>query len=85
LHRKKVKKRTIYIGLLIGIKYWVKRFDGIYVKFFSNKILLFNKQFKFLGTRIYGILLKEVKVSNWKEKKYRNYFHKIINYTSFMI
>lgn len=85
LHRKKVKKRTTYIGLLIGIKYWIKRFDGIYIKIFSNKILLFNKQFKFLGTRIYGLLLKEVKISNWKEKKYRNYFHKVINYTSFMI
>jgi ribosomal protein L14 len=85
LHRKKVKKRTIYIGLVISVKYWIKRFDGSYIKFFSNRILLFNKQFKFLGTRVYGIILKEVKIFNWKEKKYRNYFHKIINYSSFMI
>lgn len=85
LNRRKVKKRVIYIGLIVGIKSWVSRSDGVFIKFFSNRILLFNKQFKFIGTRIYGILLKEVKISNLKEKKYRNYFHKVITYTSFMI
>jgi len=84
-NRRKVKKRIIYVGLIIGIKTWVNRLDGVVIKFFSNRLLLFNKQFKFLGTRIYGILLKEVKVKNLKEKKYKNYFHKIITYTSLMI
>ena len=85
LNRRKVKKRVIYIGLIIGVKSWVHRLDGTFIKFFSNRILLFNKQFKFIGTRIYGVLLKEVKIFNLKEKKYRNYFHKVITYTSFMV
>jgi large subunit ribosomal protein L14 len=85
INKKKVKKRVIYIGLIIGIKYWVCRMDGTYIKFFSNSILLFNKQSKFLGTRIYGILLKEVKIKTMKDKKNRTYFHKIISYSSFII
>ena len=84
-NRKKVKKRIIYIGLIVSIKYWVFRLDGTFIKFFSNNILLFNKQFKFIGTRIYGLIFKEVKINNLKEKKYKNYFHKIITYSSFMI
>ena len=84
-NRKKIKKRIIYIGLIIGIKYWVFRLDGTFIKFFSNNLLLFNKQFKFIGTRIYGLIFKEVKIKNLKEKKYKNYFHKIITYSSFMI
>jgi large subunit ribosomal protein L14 len=85
INRKKINKRIIYIGLVIGIKFWIRRLDGVFVKFFSNRALLFNKQFKFIGTRIYGILLKETKSKNLKEKKYRTYFHKIIAYSSFMV
>lgn len=85
INRKKINKRIIYIGLVVGIKFWIRRLDGVFIKFFSNRVLLFNKQFKFIGTRIYGILLKEVKSKNLKEKKYRTYFHKIIAYSSFMV
>ena len=84
INKKKVKKRVIYIGLIVGIKYWVSRMDGSFIKFFTNRILIFNKQLKFLGTRVYGILLKEVKIKNIKENKYRTHFHKIITYSSFV-
>ena len=77
LNRRKVKKRVIYIGLIIGVKSWVYRLDGAFIKFFSNRILLFNKQFKFIGTRIYGILLKEVKIFNMKEKNIEITFIKL--------
>lgn len=80
-NRKKVNKRIIYIGLIIGVSYWIARIDGIFIKFFSNRLLLFNKQFKLLGTRIYGILLKEIKIISLKEKKNRKYFQKIFTYS----
>lgn len=84
-NKKKVKKKIIYIGLIIGLSYWLHRLDGTLIKFFSNCILLFNKQFKFLGTRVYGIILKEVKILNLKEKKRKTYFSKIITYSPFLI
>jgi len=81
-NRKKVNKRIIYVGLIIGISYWISRLDGSLIKNFSNRLLLFNKQFKFLGTRIYGSILKEIRVKNLTEKKNKKYFQKIFSYSS---
>jgi large subunit ribosomal protein L14 len=83
--RKKVQKRTIYLGLVVGIKYWFKRFDGTFLKFFSNRVLVFNKQHKFLGTRVYGAIPKELKIKNSKNKVLRKAFQKIITSCSFLI
>ena len=80
--RKKVKKRTIYLGLIINVKSWVCRLDGSWVRFFSNRVLIFNKQYKFLGTRVYGAISKEIRLQNNKDKKNRKYFQKIISYSS---
>ena len=84
-HRKKVNKRTIYIGLIVGINFWISRLDGTFIRFFSNRILLFNKQFKFLGTRIYGSVLKELKFMSLREKKQKKYFQKVFSYSSSII
>jgi large subunit ribosomal protein L14 len=85
ISKKKVKKKVIYIGLIIGITYWVYRVDGCYIKCFYNSILLFNKQFKFIGSRVHSIILKEVKSKNIKNKQYNTYFNKIITYSPFII
>nr|QFP99033.1 ribosomal protein L14 [Rhizaria sp.] len=84
-NRKKVNKRLIYIGLIVGISFWICRVDGTFVKFFSNFLLLFNKQFKFLGTRVYGCVLKEIKITSLQEKKNTKYFQKIFSYSSSFI
>jgi ribosomal protein L14 len=81
-NRKKVNKRNIYIGLIVGVSYWINRIDGILIKFFSNRLLLFNKQFKFLGSRIYGSILKDIKIKNSTEKNNNKYFQKIFSYSS---
>ena len=44
---------------------------------------MFNKQFKFLGTRIYGSILKEIKITNLKENK--KYFNKVFSYCSSIV
>ena len=84
ISRKKVKKRTVYLGLIAGVKSWISRIDGSFFKFFSNKVLLFNKQYKYLGTRVYGAISKEVKikVNSHTSKKH---FYKIFSYTSLII
>jgi large subunit ribosomal protein L14 len=79
--KKKLKKRIRYIGLVVSTSYWILRFDGTFIKFFSNRVLLFNKNFKFLGTRIYGSVLKEIKINNLKNKKNQKYFHKVFSYS----
>ena len=81
-NRKKVNKRTIYIGLIVGVRYWLSRANGNFIKFFSNRLLLFNKQVKFLGTRIYGIILKEIKIKSLTTGKNKKYFQKIFSYSS---
>lgn len=83
--RKKVNKRTIYLGLIVSVSQWVSRVDGSFIKFFSNRMLLFTKQFKFLGTRIHGSVLKEIKVINSREKKNRKFFQKLFSYASSLI
>lgn len=83
--RKKVNKRIIYIGLIVSVSYWIHRIDGTLVKFFCNRLLLFNKQFKFLATRIHGSVLKEIKITSLQEKKNRKYFQKVFSYSSSFI
>lgn len=85
LGRKKVKKRTMYLGLVVGVTYWVRRLEGILIKFFSNRVLLFDKQYKFLGTRVYGGVLKEVKIKNLIYQNTKAYFQKVISYCSFLV
>lgn len=84
-NRKKVQKRTIYLGLVVCIKYWFKRFDGTFLKFFSNRILIFNKQYKFLGTRVYGVITKELKTKIPKNKITRKAFQKILVLSSLIV
>jgi len=60
--RKKVEKKEICYVLLTSTKKNIKRCDGTYLKFDKNKGLTLNKQFKFLGTRIYGPIPKEIRL-----------------------
>ena len=82
---KKVKKRTVYLGLIVATSYWTTRFDGFFIKFFSNRVIVLNKNFKFLGSRVYGGILKEIKIKTIKDKNYRKFFQKIISYSSLIV
>lgn len=84
-HRKKVKKRTMYLGFVISVSVWVLRNDGTAIKFFSNRLLVFTKQYKFLGTRVYGIALKEVRSIPTLNKKTRKFFQKSIIYNTAIV
>ena len=82
---KKVKKRTVYLGLIVATSYWTTRLDGFFIKFFSNRVLVLNKNFKFLGSRVYGGILKEIKIKTLKDKNYHKFFEKIISYSSLIV
>lgn len=85
ISRKKVKKRTIYLGLIAGVRSWISRLDGSFFKFFSNKILLFNRQYKYLGTRVYGAIAQEVKVKVNSYTGTKHLYKKLFSYTSLIV
>lgn len=58
---KEIQKKKKYLGLIIGLKKKIKRLNGLTVSSLDNKILTFNFQFKFLGTRVYGGVCKEIR------------------------
>ena len=73
----KIHKKKLYFGLIIGVRRKTKRFDGTYIKFNKNKFLTFNLQGKYLGSRVYGVISKEVR--HGRGKKHIN--QKIISYS----
>lgn len=74
--KKKVQKKKIYNALVVAVKNRTRRKDGTFVKFDKNRALILSDQNKFLGTRVYGPLCKEIR-GGIKEVKYR----KIIAYS----
>jgi large subunit ribosomal protein L14 len=86
--KRKIQKKTIYHGLIIMIKQQVIRKDGTVVKFNDNRLLLFSMndlKSKFLGTRIYGSIMKEVKYYIYKNKTNKQRYFKIISYCDSII
>jgi large subunit ribosomal protein L14 len=53
--------KNIYLGLIVTQKKKYRRNNGIFVKFFFNKVVLLSEQKKFIGTRIYGPIALEIK------------------------
>lgn len=78
--KKKVEKKQIYACLLVTSKSKTKRFDGSTIKFDMSKVLIFNKQYSFLATRIYGPIAKETILKNTQEvyKQVSAYTNKVI-------
>jgi ribosomal protein L14 len=61
--KKKLKKRGIYNGMPCLLKNKKTRRDGLIVQGGTNKCLLFNESYKFLGTRSKGLMLKELRLN----------------------
>lgn len=71
----KINKKGVYFALIISKKKRTTRLDGTIVVFDSNRALLFDDKKKFLGTRIYGPITKEIKNSK------SMYIQRIVNYS----
>lgn len=85
VNSRKLKKSTIYFGLLITTKQYTPRTDGSCIKFCSNRVLVFSKQFKFLGTRVYGGISKDVKKKLYFGTIDKKKYQKAVSYTSVVI
>lgn len=69
-------KQKMYKCLVIGLKANSFRKKGEYIRFSYNRSLLLSNQYKFLGTRVYGAICREIRGGS-NEEKYR----KIISYS----
>jgi large subunit ribosomal protein L14 len=85
IHKKKLKKKQIYFGLLVTTKQTIHRMDGFTIKFCSNRILIFSKQFKFLGTRIYGGISKDIRIKLNNGILDKKKYQKVLSYMGFVI
>jgi len=83
--KKKLKKRNIYYGLIIMISQHIKRKDGTYIKFTKNRILLLSKTYKFLGTRVYGTILKELRFQMFNNQYKKQKYLKLLSYSNSII
>ena len=74
-------KKKIYYGLIISMKSHLYRKDGIIIKSDFNKIvILAMDSLKFMGTRIYGPIYKEIRAITDKKKKQTKKYPKVIAY-----
>jgi len=82
---KKLKKRNIYYGLIIMISQHIRRKDGTFIRFYENRVLLLSKNYKFLGSRIYGVNLKELKFQILKNQNKKQKYFKLLSYSNSII
>jgi large subunit ribosomal protein L14 len=75
--KKTIIKKKLYLGLVINIKKTTSRLNGTFLKFDQNRSLTLSEDLKFLGTRVYGPISKEIRNS----KKKKTLFKKIISYS----
>ena len=75
--KKKIKKKNVYLGLIISTKWKTRRLDGTFFSSKNNRVLLLSETHKFLGTRVYGFISKEIRSTKNNLEK----FKKIISYS----
>lgn len=61
----KLKKGEVYKAVIVRSKYGVRRDNGTSLKFGSNAVVLLNKQNEPLGTRIFGVVTRELRAKNF--------------------
>jgi len=67
------------------IKQQICRSDGTIIKFSENRVLLFSNTYKFLGTRVYGPLMKEIRYYLHNNQKEKQKYFKVISYSNSII
>ena len=69
---RKVSKKGIYRGLIIGTRKEVGRLDGSYISMANNRCLMLDRTTeKFVGSRVDGPICKELRANKQKEIKYK--------------
>ena len=61
----KTKKGEIYKAIIVRIKKNKHFFSGDQIRFFDNSVVLLNKQSKYLGTRVFGIVPRYLRFTKY--------------------
>lgn len=77
---KRISKKTIYLGIIVSDSFWHRRVSGDYYRFFFNRTLVFNTQFRFLGSKIYGLVNRVFKKKIYV-KHDSKFFYKTLGYS----
>jgi len=61
-----IKKGDVFLAVVVRTKAAFRRNDGSVVKFDENAVVLLDKQHKMIGTRVFGIVPRELKKDYFK-------------------
>ena len=61
----KTKKGEIYKAVIVRTKTNQKNVLGDNINFFENSVVLLNKQYKFIGTRVFGSVPKSLRYTKY--------------------
>ena len=61
----KVKEGEVCYAIVVRTKKEKRRRDACVVKFFDNAVVLLNKEWQLIGTRIFGVIPKEIREKNY--------------------
>ena len=56
-----IKKGDVYLAVIVRSKFPFRRKDGTVIVFNENSVVLLDKQEKMLGTRVFGVVPRELK------------------------
>lgn len=56
-----IKKGDVYLAVIVRTKSPFRRSDGSVVVFNENSVVLLDKQYKLIGTRVFGVVPRELK------------------------
>jgi large subunit ribosomal protein L14 len=79
--KKRKLDKKVFFALIISTRAKTKRLGGVFVKFSLNRSLLLNEEYRYLGTRVYGPICKEIRDTKVKELKYK----RIISYSGYTV
>lgn len=71
------EKKNLYKALTLSCRKKLKRNDGTYVKTFNNRAILLSENWKFLGSKIIGPVLKET-----RKKRKIPFFKELLSYAN---
>ncbi len=77
VRRKNIIKDKIYLGLIVNTKRKSRRSGGVFIKYDKNRFLTLDFKEKFLGTRVYGHVCREIKNNPQRQASSR----RILSYT----
>lgn len=63
--KKKIQRKKVYLSCIIRTTKNIKRFDGSYINFIANTIIILNKEKEPLGNRLVGPIVHEFRLTKF--------------------